>query len=95
VQSAADLTINTAGQDIDNRATAGSGGLLAAGKLQLDGGVLDNRGGAVNAQGDARLLLARVDNSGGGTLASSADLSCGRRAWPMPVVACRPDATST
>lgn len=75
VQSAADLTINTAGQDIDNRATAGSGGLLAAGKLQLDGGVLDNRGGAVNAQGDARLLLARVDNSGGGTLASSADLS--------------------
>lgn len=75
VQAAADLTINTAGQDIDNRATAGSGGLLAAGKLQLDGGVLDNRGGAVNAQGDARLLLARVDNSGGGTLASSANLS--------------------
>ncbi|HGM5043613.1 TPA: hemagglutinin repeat-containing protein [Stenotrophomonas maltophilia] len=75
VQAAADLTINTAGQDIDNRATAGSGGLLAAGKLQLDGGVLDNRGGAVNAQGDARLLLARIDNSGGGTLASSADLS--------------------
>lgn len=75
VQSAADLTINTAGQDIDNRATAGSGGLLAAGKLQLDGGVLDNRGGAVNAQGDARLLLARVDNSSGGTLASAAKLS--------------------
>ncbi|WP_317618035.1 hemagglutinin repeat-containing protein [Stenotrophomonas maltophilia] len=75
VQSAADLTINTAGQDIDNRFTAGSGGLLAAGKLQLEGGVLDNRGGAVNAQGDARLLLARVDNSAGGTLASAADLS--------------------
>ncbi|MEQ3438657.1 hemagglutinin repeat-containing protein [Stenotrophomonas maltophilia] len=75
VQSAADLAINTAGQDIDNRATAGSGGLLAAGKLQLDGGVLDNRGGAVNAQGDARLLLARVDNSSGGTLASAANLS--------------------
>lgn len=75
VQSAADLAINTAGQDIDNRATAGSGGLLAAGKLQLDGGVLDNRGGAVNAQGDARLLLARVDNSFGGTLASAANLS--------------------
>ncbi|WP_111190799.1 hemagglutinin repeat-containing protein [Stenotrophomonas maltophilia] len=75
VQSAADLAINTAGQDIDNRATAGSGGLLAAGKLQLEGGVLDNRGGAVNAQGDARLLLARVDNSAGGTLASAANLS--------------------
>ncbi|WP_241899215.1 hemagglutinin repeat-containing protein [Stenotrophomonas maltophilia] len=75
VQSAADLTINTAGQDIDNRFTAGSGGLLAAGKLQLEGGVLGNRGGAVNAQGDARLLLARVDNSAGGTLASAADLS--------------------
>ncbi|WP_099481562.1 hemagglutinin repeat-containing protein, partial [Stenotrophomonas maltophilia] len=75
VQSAADLTINTAGQDIDNRFTAGSGGLLAAGKLQLEGGVLDNRGGAVNPQGDARLLLARVDNSAGGTLASAADLS--------------------
>lgn len=75
VQSAADLTINTAGQDIDNRFTAGSGGLLAAGKLQLEGGVLDKRGGAVNAQGDARLLLARVDNSAGGTLASAADLS--------------------
>ncbi|WP_278251183.1 hemagglutinin repeat-containing protein [Stenotrophomonas maltophilia] len=75
VQSAADLTINTAGQDIDNRFTAGSGGLLAAGKLQLEGGVLDNRGGAVNAQGDAGLMLARVDNSAGGTLASAADLS--------------------
>ncbi|WP_164261295.1 hemagglutinin repeat-containing protein [Stenotrophomonas maltophilia] len=75
VQSAADLAINTAGQDIDNRATAGGGGLLAAGKLQLEGGVLDNRGGAVNAQGDARLLLARVDNSSGGTLASTANLS--------------------
>ncbi|MFB5205960.1 hemagglutinin repeat-containing protein [Stenotrophomonas sp. 3diitr2024] len=75
VQSAADLAINTAGQDIDNRATASSGGLLAAGKLQLHGGVLDNRGGAVNAQGDARLLLARVDNSSGGTLASAANLS--------------------
>lgn len=75
VQSAADLTINTAGQDIDNRFTSGSGGLLAAGKLQLEGGVLGNRGGAVNAQGDARLLLARVDNSAGGTLASAADLS--------------------
>ncbi|MCH3788397.1 hypothetical protein LZB33_09235, partial [Campylobacter jejuni] len=63
------------GQDIDNRATAGSGGLLAAGKLQLEGGMLDNRGGAVNAQGDARLLLAGVDNSAGGTLASAANLS--------------------
>lgn len=75
VQSAADLRIDTAGQTIDNRDTASSGGLLAAGKLQLDAGALDNRGGTLNAQGDARLVLASADNSAGGTLASAAGLS--------------------
>ncbi|MDH6331809.1 filamentous hemagglutinin [Stenotrophomonas sp. 1278] len=75
VQSAADLRIDTAGQTIDNRDTASSGGLLAAGTLQLDAGALDNRGGTLNAQGDARLLLASADNSAGGTLASAAGLS--------------------
>lgn len=75
VQSAADLRIDTAGQTIDNRDTASSGGLLAAGTLQLDAGALDNRGGTLSAQGDARLLLASVDNSAGGTLASAAGLS--------------------
>ncbi|WP_447944818.1 hemagglutinin repeat-containing protein [Stenotrophomonas indicatrix] len=75
IQSAADLRIDTAGQAIDNRGTASSGGLLAAGTLQLDGGALDNRGGTLNAQGDARLLLASADNSAGGTLASAAGLS--------------------
>lgn len=75
VQSAADLRIDTAGQAIDNRDTASSGGLLAAGTLQLDAGALDNRGGTLNAQGDARLVLASVDNSAGGTLASAAGLS--------------------
>jgi len=75
VQSAADLRIDTAGQAIDNRDTASSGGLLAAGTLQLDAGALDNRGGTLNAQGDARLVLASADNSAGGTLASAAGLS--------------------
>lgn len=75
VQSAADLLIDTTGQAIDNRSTASSGGLLAAGKLQLEGGALDNRGGTLNAQGDARLLLASADNSAGGTLVSAAGLS--------------------
>ena len=75
VQSAADLRIDTAGQTIDNRDTASSGGLLAAGTLQLDAGALDNRGGTLNAQGDARLVLASADNSAGGTLASAAGLS--------------------
>lgn len=75
VQSAADLRIDTAGQAIDNRDTASSGGLLAAGTLQLDAGALDNRGGTLNAQGDARLVLASVDNSAGGKLASAAGLS--------------------
>ncbi|QBR43697.1 hemagglutinin repeat-containing protein [Stenotrophomonas indicatrix] len=75
VQSAADLRIDTAGQTIDNRDTASSGGLLAAGTLQLDAGALDNRGGTLNGQGDARLVLASADNSAGGTLASAAGLS--------------------
>lgn len=75
VQSAADLRIDTAGQTIDNRDTASSGGLLAAGTLQLDAGALDNRGGTLNAQGDARLVLASADNSAGGTLASASGLS--------------------
>ncbi|XFC38200.1 hemagglutinin repeat-containing protein [Stenotrophomonas indicatrix] len=75
IQSATDLRIDTAGQAIDNRDTASSGGLLAAGTLQLGGGALDNRGGTLNAQGDARLLLTSVDNSAGGTLASAAGLS--------------------
>ena len=75
MQSAADLLIDTAAQAIDNRGTQSSGGLLAAGKLQLEGGALDNRGGTLSAQGDARLLLASVDNSAGGTLASAAGLS--------------------
>ncbi|WP_262084565.1 MULTISPECIES: hemagglutinin repeat-containing protein [Stenotrophomonas] len=75
VRSAADLLIDTTGQAIDNRSTASSGGLLAAGKLQLEGGALDNRGGTLNAQGDARLLLASADNSAGGTLVSAAGLS--------------------
>ncbi|MBA0099558.1 hemagglutinin repeat-containing protein [Stenotrophomonas indicatrix] len=75
VQSAADLRIDTAGQAIDNRDTASSGGLLAAGTLQLDAGALDNRGGTLNAQGDARLVLASADNSAGGTLASASGLS--------------------
>lgn len=75
VQSAADVSIDTAGQAIDNSGTAASGGLLAGGALQLDGGALDNRGGTVSAQGDARLIVASLDNSAGGTLASAKSLA--------------------
>ena len=69
LQSQAALLLQTNGQAITNTGSGSNGGILASGRLQVDGGALDNRGGAVFAQGDARLTVASVGTPAHGTSA--------------------------
>ncbi|WP_052689416.1 hemagglutinin repeat-containing protein, partial [Xanthomonas albilineans] len=75
VQAKTDLSVQTDGQAIVNTGSGATGGLLAGGRLQVDGGSLDNRGGVVFAQGDARLGLSGVDNSAAGSLSAAGNLA--------------------
>ncbi|QBG93743.1 hemagglutinin repeat-containing protein [Xanthomonas oryzae] len=75
LQSKAALLLQTNGQSITNTGSGANGGILAGGGLQVDGGALDNRGGAVFAQGDARVAVSSVDNSGAGVLSAAGDLA--------------------
>ncbi len=75
VQAKTDLSVQTDGQAIVNTGSGANGGLLAGGHLQVDGGRLDNRGGVVFAQGDARLGLGSVDNSAAGSLSAAGNLA--------------------
>ncbi|WP_057678727.1 filamentous hemagglutinin N-terminal domain-containing protein, partial [Xanthomonas phaseoli] len=75
LQSKAALLLQTNGQSITNTGSGANGGILAAGRLQVDGGALDNRGGAVFAQGDARIAVSSVDNSGAGALSAAGNLA--------------------
>ncbi|MBB4593628.1 filamentous hemagglutinin N-terminal domain-containing protein, partial [Xanthomonas cannabis] len=75
LQSQAALLLQTNGQSITNTASGANGGILASGRLQVDGGALDNRGGALFAQGDARVAVASVDNSGAGALSAAGNFA--------------------
>ncbi|MEQ8068315.1 hemagglutinin repeat-containing protein, partial [Xanthomonas sp. WHRI 10200] len=75
LQSQAALLLQTNGQAITNTGSGSNGGILASGRLQVDGGALDNRGGAVFAQGDARLTVASVDNSAAGALSAAGNFA--------------------
>ncbi|SBV53194.1 filamentous hemagglutinin [Xanthomonas bromi] len=75
LQSQAALLLQTNGQSITNTGSGANGGILAGGRLQVDGGALDNRGGALFAQGDARVAVASVDNSGAGALSAAGNLA--------------------
>ncbi|PPU64425.1 two-partner secretion domain-containing protein, partial [Xanthomonas pisi] len=75
LQSQAALLLQTNGQTITNTGSGSNGGILASGRLQVDGGTLDNRGGAVFAQGDARLTVASVDNSAAGALSGAGNFA--------------------
>ncbi|WP_307753629.1 hemagglutinin repeat-containing protein [Xanthomonas albilineans] len=75
VQAKTDLSVQTDGQAIVNTGSGANGGLLAGGRVQVDGGSLDNRGGVVFAQGDARLGLNSVDNSAAGSLSAAGNLA--------------------
>nr|WP_053507135.1 filamentous hemagglutinin N-terminal domain-containing protein [Xanthomonas oryzae] len=75
LQSKAALLLQTNGQSITNTGSGANGGILAGGGLQVDGGALDNRGGAVFAQGDARVAVSSVDNSGAGVLSAAGNLA--------------------
>ncbi|MGS0547039.1 hemagglutinin repeat-containing protein [Xanthomonas oryzae] len=75
LQSKAALLLQTNGQSITNTGSGANGGILAGGRLQVDGGALDNRGGAVFAQGDARVAVSSVDNSGAGVLSAAGELA--------------------
>jgi filamentous hemagglutinin len=74
LQSQTALVLDTHGQAILNTGSGSTGGILSGGALRIDGGALDNRGGTLLAQGDARLALGAVDN-GSGSLSSAASLS--------------------
>ncbi|HHB9415347.1 hemagglutinin repeat-containing protein [Stenotrophomonas maltophilia] len=73
LQSAAALSINTAGQRLTNAGSNGNG-IVSNGTLQIRSGDLDNRGGAVSAKAGADVQATNIDNSGGGSLVSAADL---------------------
>ena len=73
LQSAAALSINTAGQRLINAGSNGNG-IVSSGTLQIRSGDLDNRGGAVSAKAGADVQAIDIDNSGGGSLVSAADL---------------------
>ncbi|HDS1524668.1 TPA: hemagglutinin repeat-containing protein [Stenotrophomonas maltophilia] len=73
LQSAAALSINTAGQRLINAGSNGNG-IVSSGTLQIRSGDLDNRGGAVSAKAGADVQAINIDNSGGGSLVSAADL---------------------
>ncbi|MDC8748528.1 hemagglutinin repeat-containing protein, partial [Xanthomonas campestris] len=75
LQSQTDLVLQTNGQSITNTNAGANGGILANGRLQLDGGALDNRGGAVFAQGDARLTVTNIDNTAAGALSAAGALA--------------------
>ncbi|MBB5866031.1 hemagglutinin repeat-containing protein, partial [Xanthomonas sp. 3058] len=75
LQSQAELLLQTNGQSITNTGSGANGGILAGGRLQVDGGALDNRGGALFAQGDARVTVAGVDNSASGALSAAGNLA--------------------
>ncbi|MCS3809799.1 hemagglutinin repeat-containing protein [Xanthomonas sp. 4461] len=75
LQSQATLLLQTNGQTITNTGSGANGGILASGRLQVDGGALDNRGGAVFAQGDARLRVTSVDNSAAGALSAAGNFA--------------------
>lgn len=73
LQSAAALSISTAGQRLINASSNGNG-IVSSGTLQIRSGDLDNRGGAVSAKAGADVQATNIDNSGGGSLVSAADL---------------------
>ncbi|KAB7767422.1 filamentous hemagglutinin N-terminal domain-containing protein, partial [Xanthomonas maliensis] len=75
LQSQSDLTLQTNGAGIVNSNSGSTGGILAGAALQIDGGALDNRNGAIVAQGQARLGLASVDNSSAGVLSAAGNFT--------------------
>ncbi len=74
IQSAAALSINTAGQQLSNRNSGSAGGIVSAGTLNINSGNLDNRAGVVFSQGSAELHAGDIDNSDGGSLVSASNL---------------------
>ncbi|AKO21211.1 hemagglutinin repeat-containing protein [Xanthomonas oryzae] len=75
LQSQTDLTLQSNGAAIVNSNSGSTGGILAGAALQIDGGTLDNRNGAIVAQGQARLGLASVDNSSAGVLSAAGNFT--------------------
>ncbi|RBJ68274.1 hypothetical protein BRO11_00640, partial [Xanthomonas oryzae pv. oryzae] len=75
LQSQSDLTLQSNGAAIVNSNSGSTGGILAGAALQIDGGTLDNRNGAIVAQGQARLGLASVDNSSAGVLSAAGNFT--------------------
>ncbi|MFG3450099.1 hemagglutinin repeat-containing protein [Stenotrophomonas sp. NPDC047960] len=74
LQSAGNLSINTAGQALLN-ANANGNGINSSGTLDITSGAFDNRAGAVFGQGAITLNASSVDNSGGGSLKGAGDLT--------------------
>ncbi|HDS0923676.1 TPA: hemagglutinin repeat-containing protein [Stenotrophomonas maltophilia] len=74
LQSAGNLSINTAGQALLN-ANANGNGINSSGTLDITSGAFDNRAGAVFGQGAITLNASSVDNSGGGSLQGAGDLT--------------------
>uniref|UniRef100_UPI003870131C hemagglutinin repeat-containing protein n=1 Tax=Stenotrophomonas pigmentata TaxID=3055080 RepID=UPI003870131C len=74
IQSAAALSIDTAGQQLSNLNSGSAGGIVSAGTLDISSGSLDNRAGVVFAQGEAQVHAGAVDNTSGGSLVSAGGL---------------------
>ncbi|SDR04137.1 hemagglutinin repeat-containing protein [Pseudoxanthomonas sp. CF125] len=75
LQSAGDLSIDTAGQALINRQSGSNGGIVSSGRLQIASGAFDNQAGVVFAQGDAQLSAGSIDNTQAGLLGSAKNLT--------------------
>ncbi|MBS0344114.1 MAG: hypothetical protein JSS56_26715, partial [Proteobacteria bacterium] len=80
IQSAGDLRIDTHGQALSNRNThRGTSdqdkGIASAGALSITSGALDNSAGLIAAEGDLTAHTGAVSNTGGGLIASNANLA--------------------
>ena len=73
-QAGGQLTIG--GQGLYNRNSGSDRGLLAAGGMTLDLGLLDNRNGHIASQADLTALVSgQIDNQAGGQLLSRGDMN--------------------